>query len=29
MEHFEIAGVDLGVDVIGDGPPLLYLHTEH
>ena len=29
MEHFEIAGVDLGVDVIGDGPPLLYLHPEH
>lgn len=29
MEQFELAGVALEIDVLGAGPPLLYLHPEH
>jgi len=29
MEKFELAGVSLDVEVLGAGPPLLYLHPEH
>ena len=29
METFEIAGISLDVDVMGEGPPMLYLHPEH
>ncbi len=29
MERIEVAGITLDVEVLGDGPPLLYLHPEH
>ncbi|MCG8548523.1 MAG: alpha/beta hydrolase [Alphaproteobacteria bacterium] len=29
MERIDIAGIVLDVDIVGEGPPMLYLHPEH
>ena len=29
METMQVAGIELDIDVLGEGPPMLYLHPEH